>query len=276
MKVFDTIDNDYWPYPLRHLREDNPIAPKHVDVARISKPWGDKSIMNLFTAMAPVKIVNQMLSQRDGIEKYINFFPWGISGVSMEPLVASWKSGSRTILFPDQKFLMEYSLVPRTIKSKQGDLIHWDDLERPCDNVVKSKTTSEYYGDLLNDGYITIARDYLQDYTTQRNLALIQVYYAMNTDNLVEKDIEILGDKRINKIKLCGRIIDIRLNFHSKERLTAQVWCVRCLYTPGPSPITEGRWEYGDLFWPGIEGPVTEKKLHLLGFSPTLFLDLPK
>jgi hypothetical protein len=36
------------------------------------------------------------------------------------------------------------------------------------------------------------------------------------------------------------------------------------LLDPQHSPVSEGRWEYGSLVWPGIEGEVTsERAMHL-------------
>ena len=55
----------------------------------------------------------------------------GYVSEGFEPLVVAWTTGNRTVLLPDQGFLMTYGLVPRTVKSKHGDAIHWDDLQRP-------------------------------------------------------------------------------------------------------------------------------------------------
>jgi len=284
---YDSIDENYWPYPFRDLRNEDPLASKHVIVADISKPWGDRSIINLFTALAPIELVNEIISHPGGIGAEVTatgphpssyngsfdyvpkFSIWAgeIVAEGLEPIVVSWRSGSRTILLPDQGFLMTYGLVPRSQKSENGDLIHWDDLERPYHNVVASKMVSEYYYDLKSEAKVTIDREYLQDYATLRNQALIHVYYAMNTDDLVPEDVKALSGKDINEFKLSGRLIDIRIDHRSRKHLTAQIWGVRLLYAPEHSPITKGRWEYVSLSWPGIESQVTKELSRKLGLE---------
>ena len=285
LNKYDTIDENYWPYPLRDLSKEDPTASKHVLVADISKPWGDRSIRNQFTALAPIELVNKIINHPGGIGTEITttgphpssykgsfeyvpkFSIWAgeIATEGLEPLVVSWRSGSRTILFPDQGFLMTYGLVPRSKKSNNGDLIHWDDLERPYHDVVVSKMVSEYYYDLKSEAQIIIDREYLEDYATVRNQALIQVYYIVNTDDLVPEDVKALSGKDVNKFKLNGRLIDIRIDHRSSKQLTAQIWGVRLLYIPKHSPITEGLWDYGSLNWPGIARKVTTEQSRKLG-----------
>ncbi len=287
MRKYDYIDENYWPYPLRDLRDEDPLASRHVIVADISKPWGDRSIRNLFTALAPIELVNGIIAHPGGIGTEVSttgphpssyngsfdyvprFTIWAgdLAAEGLEPLVVSWKSGSRTILLPDQGFLMTYGLVPRSQKSKNGDLIHWDDLERPYHDVVVSKMVSEYYYDLKSEAKVTIDREYLQDYATLRNQALVHVYYVMNTDDLMPEDVKALSGKDINEFKLSGRLIDIRIDHRSSKQLTAQIWGVRFLCAPEHSPITEGRWDYGSLSWPGIDYPVTKERSRKLGLT---------
>lgn len=282
---FDTIDDHYWPYPLRHLRDENPLASQHVVVAEISKPWGKESIKNLFTALAPLELAEKIISQPDNIGTEVTtngphpssynvsfdyvprFSIWAgdIAAEGLEPLVVSWRAGSRTILLPDQGFLMTYGLVPRSQKSERGDLIHWDDLERPHHDVVVSKMVSEYYFDLISEAKVTIDREYLQDYAALRNRALIHVYYAMNTDDLVPEDLRALSGKDISEFKVSGCRVDIRKDHRSGSKLTAQIWGARLLCEPGHSPITEGRWDYGSLTWPGLDSPVTIEGSRKLG-----------
>ena len=67
MDKYDSIDQNYWPYPLRSLSEEDPIASKHVIVADISKPWGGRSIRNQFTALAPTELVSEIINHPSGI-----------------------------------------------------------------------------------------------------------------------------------------------------------------------------------------------------------------
>ncbi len=281
------IDEDYLPHPLRDLRDENPFASKQVVVADISKPWGDGSIRNLFTALAPVELVDEIIAHPGGIGTEVTttgphpssyngsfdyeprFSIWAgeIATEGLEPLVVSWRAGARTILLPHQGFLMTYGLVPRSEKSENGDLILWDDLERPYHNVVVSKMVSEYHFDLKSEAKVTIDREYLQDYAALRNHALVQVFYVMNTDDLVPEDIGALSGKDIREFKLSGRLIDIRIDPRFRSQLTAQVWGVELLFLPKHSPITEGRWDYGSLAWPGIDVPVTKEQSRKLGLT---------
>ncbi len=277
------MDENYWPYPLRDLQNENPLASKQVIVAEISSPWDSFSAKKILTALAPKKLVKKILENPGGIgtevsttgphpstENYIpKFSIWagGISSEGLEPLVVSWRTGSKTVLLPDQGFLMTYGLVPRTIKSEDGDTIHWDDLERPFYDVVISKTVSEYYYELKSEAKVSIDDEYLQDYATLRNRALVQVFYTMNSDDLVPKDIKALLGKESQEYKFKGRHIVIRIDHRNKSKLNAQVWGVKLLYLPKNSPITQGRWNFGKLIWPGIEEPVTIELSRKLGLK---------
>ena len=138
------IDAEYWPHPLRHIPNENPIATKHVVVAEISKPWGVESYRHIYTALAPPERVQELLSHPGGIGHNVTttgphpspfrgafhyepgFSIWAGEVVpeGLEPLVIAWEAGGRTILVPDQGFLMTYGLVPRSVQSAIGDLIH--------------------------------------------------------------------------------------------------------------------------------------------------------
>ncbi len=61
------IDDEYWPHPLRHIPNENPIATKHVVVAEISKPWGVESYRHIYTALAPPERVEELLGHPGGI-----------------------------------------------------------------------------------------------------------------------------------------------------------------------------------------------------------------
>jgi hypothetical protein len=281
------IDDEYWPHPLRHIPYENPIATKHVVVAEISKPWGVESYRHIYTALAPPERVQELLSHPGGIGHNVTttgphpspyrgsfhyepgFSIWAGEVVpeGLEPLVIAWEAGGRTILVPDQGFLMTYGLVPRSVQSAIGDLIHWDDVTRPQHDVVIAKMVSEYFFELKSEARVSIDLDYLRDYATVRNRSLIHVFYASNVGPAKAEDRYILAGNVSQEFKLKGRLVDLRIAPQSKSQVLAQVWGVRRLLDPLYSPVTEGRWDYGRLVWPGIEGEVTLEGARRLGLK---------
>jgi hypothetical protein len=86
----------------------------------------------------------------------------------LEPLIVAWQAGGRTILVPDQGFLMTYGLIPRSVQSAT--------IERPRHDVVIAKMASKYFFERRSEARVTIDREYLQDYATVRNRSPIQVF----------------------------------------------------------------------------------------------------
>ena len=281
------IDDEYWPHPLRHIPNENPIATKHVVVAEISQPWGVESYRHIYTALAPPERVQELLNHPGGIGHNVTptgphpspfrgtfhyepgFSIWAGEVVpeGLEPLVIAWEAGGRTILVPDQGFLMTYGLVPRSVQSATGDLIHWDDVTRPQHDVVIAKMVSEYFFELKSEARVSIDLDYLRDYATVRNRSLIHVFYASNVGPARAEDRYILAGNVSQEFKLKGRLVDLRIAPQSKSQVLGQVWGVRRLLDPLYSPVTEGRWDYGRLVWPGIKGEVTLEGAQRLGLK---------
>jgi hypothetical protein len=268
----------YWPDPLQPIPNENPLATREVVVAEISTPWGPNSYRQLYTALAPNERVDELLHRPGGIGHEVSstgphpmpyrgsfdyqprFWIWAgdIISEELEPLVVAWNAGGRTVMVPDQGFLMTYGLIPRAMKTATGDCVHWDDLEKPRHSVVIAEMVSEfYYLEQKSIARVTIDREYLQDYATVRNCSLIQVYYASNQGTLKPQDSDVLAGKRAQEFKLPGRLVDIQMLLLSPSDVIAQVWGVRRLLDPGDSPVIQGRWDYGNLVWPGVEGEVT-------------------
>jgi hypothetical protein len=162
---------------------------------------------------------------------------------------------------------MTYGLVPRSVQSAIGDLIHWDDVTRPQHDVVIAKMVSEYFFELKSEARVSIDLDYLRDYATVRNRSLIHVFYASNVGPAKAEDRYILAGNVSQEFKLKGRLVDLRIAPQSKSQVLAQVWGVRRLLDPLYSPVTEERWDYGRLVWPGIEGEVTLEDSRRLGLK---------
>lgn len=288
------IDENYWPNPLQQMASELPLQDPKILVAQIAHPWGLNSYRHIYTALVPPSMKETILKNPGGIGHEITssgphpspskgsfvykpeFSIWsgGEASEGFEPLVVAWTTGNRTVLLPDQGFLMTYGLVPRTVKSELGDTIYWDDLQRPLYNVVIAKMVSNYNYKLKSEAEIRIDREYLQDYATIRNLTLVQVYYASNMGPMSEDDRKTLSGDDVRELKIPGRLIDIRLDSTCKDGIIAQVWGIRDFLDPRDSPVTEGRWEYGELEWPGIEGIVTKNIARQLSLKYVYVRDL--
>ncbi|MCH7870275.1 MAG: SDR family NAD(P)-dependent oxidoreductase [Planctomycetes bacterium] len=108
---------------------------------------------------------------------------------------------------------------------------------------------------LVNNAGIT--RD-----ATMRKMALVQVYYVQRRGNPSSELDSILRENNIREFEVPGRRIDVRKV--DDGQILAQVWGVRKLLVPGPAPISAGRWDYGQLEWPGHPDPVTyDQAMHL-------------
>lgn len=205
------VDDDYWPTPLEYIAAENPTATKQVVVAEISMPFGPKSYRHLYTALAPSDRVEELLARRGqgGVGDEVStsgphpaashgafdyepkFWIWAGESIpdGLEPLVVGWRAGTRSVLIPDQGFLMTYGLLPRVVQSDTGDSVHWDDLEKPQHDIVVAQMVSEFhYLELKQAARVTIDREYLEDYAKVRNCSLIQMYYARSQSPLEPRD----------------------------------------------------------------------------------------
>lgn len=281
-------DDNYWPDPIKTIPLEKPWEEKHVVVAQISRPWGNKSYRHMYTALVPPRIKKDILNNPGGIGHDVSitgphpspfrgkfdyvpkFWIWAAEIVSqgLEPLVVAWRTGDKIVLLPDQGFLMTYGLVPRIV----GESISWDDIQRPYYDVVITKMASEYSFDANYDAFVKVDRKYLEDYATVRNRALVQVYYALNVGEMSAEDRKILSISNSQEFKLKGRLLDIHVDSWSKDQIVVQVWGVRHLVDPKDSPVIEGRWDYGELIWPGIEEVITDDHAQQLGLKD-VFVD---
>ncbi len=94
-----------------------------------------------------------------------------------EPLVISWESTNNTMLIIDQGFVSTFKLSPRLTE----DIIYWDDLSRPKNEVIKNKLISEYDYPKQAEAYVQIDREYLESYLFLRKKTAIQVFTITGT-----------------------------------------------------------------------------------------------
>lgn len=275
MNISDAISSSWWSDEVRRFLNEDPMLGDPVVISKVTEQ------VRVHTALAPLEHLDALLNRIGGIEyepsstgphpSYTDYVPrfWvgsaDIVDSDLEPLVVTWRAGTRTVLVPDQGFLMTYGLTPRTIKSGESDEICWDDLTVPTHNVVTTKMTSRYESMVLSDAKVSIKQEYVQDYAAIRECALIQVFYA-HCDFPVDLDGEsFLQDSKANIEEFPGGKLEVRIHPLDTSLLSVQLWGSRLLVKPGGSPITLGRWRYDDLNWPGIEGLVTKGRALGLG-----------
>ncbi|MEO7666583.1 MAG: hypothetical protein ABIU97_06065 [Dehalococcoidia bacterium] len=241
-------------------------------------PADHESYRQLFTALVPPEALDELLETPGGIGNAVSssgphpandagswdyeprFWIFGsATAPELEPLVVEWRSGNSTVLVPDQGFLMTYGLVPRLA----DETVHWDDLGAPRHDVVSATPVSKYDFPGHTGASVKIARDFLEDYATIRNRALVQVYYVQRSGDATSELDAILAGQDIVDFKLPGRLIDLRRV--EDGQVLVQVWGLRQLIMPGHAPISAGRWNYGTLEWPGLPRPLDHNDAVKLG-----------
>lgn len=276
------VPDDWWPELLRPISSERPLAQEQVLVAEVGHPWGQRSYRHLYSVLAPAEKLLRLLEHPGGIgheisatgpHPYISspregdiYTPrfWvdaaDIAPEGLEPLIVSWSSANRTFIAPDQGFLMTYGLIPRIVSTETGPELHWDDPSVPRHDVVISHSVSVYDFPAYTRAFVTIHRDYLQDYATIRDCHIIQVYYAERWGDPSPNIVSLLAGREAREFVLPGRLIEIRILPNSLPSHLAKVWGTRVLVEPSVSPVIAGRWQYGELVWPGIQEPVTNER----------------
>lgn len=177
------------------------------------------------------------------------------SALKLEPLVITWESSNRFVFLLEQGFMMTYGLVPRLL-SKSEEMI-WDEPETPTNDVVIMKPTSTFVWGNAPKTNIRVRKAFLQDYSTIRKRAIIQLY---DGDSVTQSDSEfesILEKTAHREFQFKNRVV--RLARSIENKIHVETFGFRILFQPGDSPITRGRWDYGELVWPGYDEPITRE-----------------
>ncbi len=233
------VPDDWWPTELSAFAKEQPIDEEYVVVAEISKPWGPDSDKLLYTALVPTDKIAELTSHYRCIgyqvtssgpnpSSYNGEFHYKpsfwIDGVDIndkyEPLVIRWESAGKTILLPDQGFLMTYGLMPRHCTT--GETV-WDDLPNRVFNVIKVEPPSEYYYKMLRGSRILIRREYLQDYATVRNMSLIQTYFVSVRSISPDKTSIELAKSSCDCILLPCRKVVMHLDEHNSNTVLSRI-----------------------------------------------------
>jgi hypothetical protein len=271
-------DENWWPAPLAHVRDADPWAESDVVVAEIlsfddSPHTGQR---RAFAALVPIATLEEV---RENLAKFEHevcasgphpfasadhpYTPkfWmqtnGLPRRSYEPLVLSWRSHDKTVLQLDPGFLMSYGLTPRSLGNGE---ICWDDPAAPRYDVARVSAPSIWNWPAGTAASVAIRKDYLQDYLSLRQMALVQVYWELRWDEADEEIKAKLGKEEAVEIKLSDRQYMLHRSWNDKNIVAVQVWGARVIALPGPLPISENDLERNGLIWPGFKEPITDAK----------------
>lgn len=267
---------NWWPKLLLHIPVEAPWGDELVTVAEIrsfdDRPYAGHR--HTFSALVPVADLQELQKNLAGLSHEVStsgphpsytkgneYLPkfWidahGASRKTYEALVLSWHSHDKTVLMPDPGFLMTYGLTPRSVNEK---LLSWDDPAAPKFEIVLVESPSVWKFPMASTANVRIAKDYLQDFLTLRNMALVQGIWELRSGNSDEQLEELLGTEEVVEKKYIDRTFQINRNFEDKGKVTVQVWAGRVVALPDGLPVTENSLETEGLLWPGFPKPITD------------------
>jgi hypothetical protein len=271
-------DENWWPAPLAHVRDLDPWIDNDVVVAEVLSFDDDPHTGHRlsFSALVPIVDLEELRKNFATLGHEVRASgprPWaspdhpytpkfwmereGSPRRTYEPLVLSWRSHDKTVLQLDPAFLMTYGLVPRSLGDGET---RWDDPAAPLYDVASVTAPSVWDFPSGTAARATVRKDYLQDYLTLRQMALVQGYWEMRwgvTDEAIE---EKLGRQESVSIDLSDRRYMLRRSWEDKRIVAAQVWGARVIGSPGPLPISENALEKEGLIWPGFDETVTDAR----------------
>lgn len=279
------MSDNWWPTPLAHIAAEKPWDNAHVVVAEVrtfdEQPHAGQRVT--FAALVPVDEVDFIKKSLADFEHEVSasgphpyyqqgkpYHPefWiGVAGQTYkkyEPLVVEWMSHDITVLQPDAGFLMTYGLMPR--HGKNG-VTHWDDPQGPAHEIVNVGRPSVWDFPLATGTFVSIRKDYLQDYLTLRQVALVQVFWEMRWASMDPDTKEKLGENEGVNVDFADRRFQLGRDMVERDIVYAQVWGARLVALPGPLPINSDSLEDNGLIWPGIERPVTNSVARTLGVT---------
>ncbi len=165
------------------------------------------------------------------------------------------------VVIPDQGLLMTYGLVPRYT---DGQVAHWDDLEQPSyDRLIADCSTSNLF-DEPGTAFVDADAGLIQDYASLRGLTVVQVFYVQDSAPPDDHVAALLGEETQVDVELPGRSVSLRRM--TDGDVLAECWGIRLIVEPGGMPMTEGRWDYQELEWPGA-GTVSRDDARMAGIA---------
>lgn len=271
----------YWPKSVAHLKEpyDNG-ASDHVVIAEISETPQDgyKGFRKLSTALIPLDLVDDVLKSPGGIGWEVQ--SWGpgpcvgegqvyetnfwIAGrhkrdERFQTIINSWSRHNREVLLPDNVLLMAYGLVPRYLSD---GMVCWDDPHGPVYDVLRVKSHIDYGNEKdAPFGFISIRRDYLEDFCHLKRCAAVATYYEERFSSDDETFVPMLNGEEAVEFELPGRLLDMRLikgKYHADAPQMSKVWGARLILIPKGRPISDDK--NPELIWPGDTEPMNQHR----------------
>ncbi len=285
------MSEDWWPAPLSHISRENPWGETNVVVAEIKsfdeKPHaGQRSTFSVLVPVAQVDEVRKNLAKLDHQVSASGPHPspirsdtynpkfWigahGLPSERYEPLVLSWASHDKTVLQPDPRFLMTYGLAPRNCGA---GLVCWDDPAAPVHDIVKVSAPSIWKFPVGTGATVSISREFLQDYLTLRNMALVQVFWEIRFGRIDDEIEKRLGDTEGLDIDFVDRKFSLTRAFEDRQLVAVQVWGGRIVALPAGLPITTNSLEKEGLKWPGFADAVTDSMAARMRASDSVYVD---
>ncbi len=276
-----TFSPDFWPGPIAHLvgpyvgATDENIVVAEITGAPVN---GFRGMRQLYTAMVPLSDVDEVLQAIGGIGWKVEC--WGPDPVvppeggwragfwvngpegreqQYEALVHGWLNHNRTVMMPDNSFLMCYGLVPRVLST--GKIV-WDDPAKPEYDVVQVEPVSLYQApNMYSAAGVRIVREYLEDYASLRNCAAVAVFFEERF-SCRDADVDrVLGTSEGVDAALPGRRLSLRRleprDFGGADQLV-QIWGCRLILKPTGRPVSEEPDPV--LHWPDLPSPITPEQ----------------
>lgn len=267
----------YWPESMRHLAApyDDGVA-AYVVIAEINESDvnGYKGAKHVCTALVPLDVVNDVMTSPGGIGWEVR--SWGpmpcvdegqiydtrfwIDGrkgrnEKFQTVINSWKRHDREVVLPDNVMLMTYGLVPRYLVD---GTVCWDDPQGPVYDVIRARSHVNYNQKSQQPlVYLTMRRDYLEDYCSLKGCAAVAVYYEERS-SLEDKSFdEVLAGSEGNQFDLPGRLLGMGLlkdKYHAGAPQFARVWGSSLILKPKGRPVSDA--VDPALEWPGHPGPM--------------------
>jgi hypothetical protein len=136
---------------------------------------------------------------------------------------------------------------------------------------VKVSAPSVYSFPNSTHAFVSICREYVQDYLTLRKKALVQSFWEKRFSSTDSEMEERLGSEECVDLDTPNR--RLRLFRLDSRVVITEVSGGRVLALPGPLPISNDPLEAKGLIWPGFDGPVAHARAMAMRPSDCIYVD---
>jgi hypothetical protein len=271
----------YWPDSLRHLAEPYyDGVSEHVVIAEVNDGAinGCKGAKHVCTALVPLGVVDDVLVFEGGIGWEVR--SWGpmpcvdpgqiydtqfwIDGrrgkdEKFQTVINAWKRHDREVVLPDNIMLMTYGLVPRYLAD---GTVCWDDPQGPVYDVIRARSHVNYNAKSLQpSAFVTMRRDYLEDFCSLKGCAAVAVYYEERHSIGDQSFDQVLAGSDGKEFNLPGRLLGLAVlkgRYQTTAPQFARVWGSALILKPSGRPISEA--DDPVLEWPGHAGAMSQQR----------------